>query len=83
MATITGAVVTGPNGQALPADCFGNNLAIICPQCNAAPLLLTARPNQRGSDQAHAVQCGCGATIWMTSAVQDGINVNPVTIAIV
>lgn len=57
MATISGATVTlQSTGGAVRADCFGNNAAVLCPGCSG-PILLIARPNQRGSDAQHPVPC--------------------------
>ncbi len=83
MATITGATVTQHGtGAAVLADCFGNNAAIECPGCHKHPILLTARPNQRGSDDQHKVQCpGCQRASWMLSAVADGVIVSAVVVA--
>ncbi len=81
MATITSAAVVGQNGNAVPADCFGNNAAILCPGCKSVPLLLIARPNQRGSNKEHNVTSKCGMKVWMSSAVDDGIMVYHATIA--
>jgi hypothetical protein len=61
--TITNAAVRiAETGQVLRADCFGNNAAIECPKCCAYPVLLIARPNQRGSSVANpgvCRHCGC------------------------
>jgi hypothetical protein len=81
MATITGATVTQHGtGAAIAADCFGNNAAIQCPGCKY-PILLTARPNQRGSDAQHPVACpSCGRATWMLSSVADGATVTQVVV---
>lgn len=81
MATITGATVNQHGtGAAIAADCFGNNAAIQCSGCKH-PILLTARPNQRGSDAQHPVACpSCGRATWMLSSVADGATVTQVVV---
>jgi len=63
MARITNAMLRiRETGQAIKADCFGNNASIECPGCHNYPILLVALPNQRGcSVQNPAVcrSCGC------------------------
>lgn len=65
MVRITGAKVKLKTGEPVKADCNGNNAAIICPDCKANPVLITARPNQKGSDKQHTAECSCGTNIWM------------------
>lgn len=65
MARITDAKVKLKSGKSVNADCFGNNVAIVCPSCKSNPVLLVALPNQKGSDRDHPAECGCGAEVWM------------------
>ena len=52
-------------GNEIQADPYGNNIAISCLSCNH-PILLTALPNQRGSDEKHPAQCkGCGQLYFL------------------
>jgi hypothetical protein len=66
MATITDAVVrVRETGQGIRADCFGNNAAIECPKCYY-PVLLIARPDQRGSAANNPGICRhCGCRVWV------------------
>jgi hypothetical protein len=60
------------------ADCFSNNAAIKCPGYKD-PILLTTRPNQRGSDAQHPAACpSCGRATWMLSKAADGVTVTQV-----
>ena len=79
MAIITGAlVVREDTGERVPADCHGNNAAVACPECSH-PILLIARADQRGSRQDRRGICqNCAATVWMTSPVDAGVEVNEV-----
>jgi hypothetical protein len=71
MAIITDALVRVDNpdkqiSQTLQADCFGNNAAVECPRCLSYPVLLIARPNQRGSSRANPATCHhCGARVYI------------------
>lgn len=69
---LTGATVTC-RGEWVAADCHGNNAAVGCPACGQRPILLVARPSQRGSDSGHAATChGCNARVWIATPVTDG-----------
>lgn len=67
MPSITDAVVRmAGSGQVLRSDCFGNNAAVECPKCLNYPVLVIARPTQRGSSAANpgrCRRCGCGIYI--------------------
>lgn len=65
MAKVTGAKVKLKTGDPVKADCHGNNAAIICPACRENPVLITARPDQKGSSKQKPTVCSCGANIWM------------------
>jgi hypothetical protein len=80
MAIISDAIVVLPGGTQLSADCWGNNLAVLCPKCRERPVLLTARPGWRGSSAENPSVCGCGARIWMISPTAPGIPVHRVLI---
>ena len=55
----------GSNGREILADPYGNNIAISCESCGT-PILLTALPNQRGSDEKHPAKCrGCGGLYFL------------------
>jgi transcription elongation factor Elf1 len=57
---ITDFLIMDGDGNALPADAFGNNVAFACRGCGH-PVLAIANENQRGSDEAHPTACkGCG-----------------------
>jgi uncharacterized protein YbaR (Trm112 family) len=57
MSKVTNAIVKLDDGHNIEADTFGNNIAIICPNCKSQPILLIARENQRGSSLHHAAIC--------------------------
>jgi hypothetical protein len=67
MTKITDAVVRLiGTGQVLRSDCQGNNAAVECPKCLSYPVLIIARPNQRGSSATkpgRCRRCGCGIFI--------------------
>jgi hypothetical protein len=67
MPTITDAVVRMlGTGQVLRSDCFGNNAAVECPQCLSYPVLIIARPNQRGSSPINPGRCRrCGCSVFI------------------
>jgi hypothetical protein len=57
---ISNFLVMDSEGNEVPADPHGNNLAFVCPVCGA-PVLAVALENQRGSDEEHPALCrGCG-----------------------
>ena len=57
--------MAGSTGREILADAHGNNIAISCESC-ATPVLLTALPNQRGSDEKHPAKCkGCGELYFL------------------
>lgn len=64
MAKITGATVRLKSGDPVKADCYGNNAAIICPVCGKNPVLIIARPDQKGSCKQKPAVCDCGTNIW-------------------
>lgn len=52
-------------GNEISADSHGNNISICCESCGH-PILLTALPNQRGSDEQHPAKCeGCGQLYFL------------------
>jgi hypothetical protein len=67
MTKITDAVVRLiGTGQVLRSDCYGNNAAVECPSCLSYPVLIIARPDQRGSSAikpGRCRRCGCGVFI--------------------
>lgn len=67
MPSITDAVVRMlGTGQVLRSDCFGNNAAVECPKCLGYPVLLIARPNQRGSSPTNPGRCRrCGCSVFI------------------
>ena len=57
---ITGFLIMDGSGAGIPADALGNHIAFCCFACEH-PVLATALPNQRGSDEEHPAKCpGCG-----------------------
>jgi len=74
VAVITGAVVqVAGTGEEVSSDCFGNNAAIECPSCHAHPVLLIARPHQRGSSSSKPAECRkCGARIYIAEDLGAG-----------
>ncbi len=75
MATITDAAVRSvQTGQTLKADCFGNNAAVVCLLCKSQPVLLIARPNQRGNSPENPGVCRqCGCRIYIVDEVNPGV----------
>jgi len=68
MTRVTGAKVKLENGKQVEADAFGNNIAILCPNCNKQPILLIAIKHQKGSDINNpATCCGCGKSYSIIS----------------
>ena len=66
MTTITGFKCIDENGFPILCDAHGNNAAIRCPGCSS-PILIVARENQKGSDEAHTTQCiSCGVVVWVS-----------------
>jgi len=62
---ITDVLVMDGSGEELPADPFGNNLAVSCQVCGH-PILLIALDNQRGSDEDHPATCrSCGQKYFL------------------
>ncbi len=62
---ITDFYAMNDQGEEISADPHGNNIAISCSSCGH-PILLTALPNQRGSDEKHAAKCkGCGQLYFL------------------
>lgn len=58
MARVTDAkIIFQSTGKVLRADCFGNNIAVECPNCSSHPVLLIARPSQRGSSKDNPGLC--------------------------
>ncbi len=65
--------VTGFNawvqGQQVPTDAHGNNVAFLCTTCRG-PVLATLMEHQRGSSASKPTQCGsCGASFWIEAQV--------------
>jgi len=68
MSKVTNAIVKTDDGHKIEADTFGNNIAIICPNCKSQPILLIARENQRGSSLHHAATCSqCQCSYYILS----------------
>ncbi|KGM50719.1 hypothetical protein N800_14605 [Lysobacter daejeonensis GH1-9] len=62
---ITDFLVMDSDGNTIPADPFGNNLAFCCPSCGY-PVLAITLANQRGSDEMHPAICrGCYAAYFL------------------
>ncbi|MCW9095267.1 MAG: hypothetical protein OQJ93_07185 [Ignavibacteriaceae bacterium] len=72
MSIITGSKIKTEDGQDVKADAFGNNIAIICPNCKSFPILLIARANQKGSDLQHSTHCNnCGKSYYIISNLNE------------
>ena len=57
---VTEFLIMDADGNTIPADGFGNNVALSCQDCGY-PLLVTVLANQRGSDESHPATCRkCG-----------------------
>ena len=65
------------SGQAVRADCFGNNAAVECPACLAYPVLLIALKGWRGASSDKPGKCRhCSARIHITDDVaQDELHI--------
>lgn len=62
---ITGFLIMDGDGNEIPADAHGNNVAFSCSGCGH-PVLATALDNQRGSDEDHPTECkGCGRRYFL------------------
>jgi transcription elongation factor Elf1 len=62
---ITDFLVMDGEGEEIPADPFGNNVAFGCVFCGH-PVLATALENQRGCDENHPVPCrSCGTKYFL------------------
>jgi uncharacterized protein YbaR (Trm112 family) len=73
MTRVTGATVKLDDGTQVAADAFGNNIAILCPNCKKQPTLLIALRHQKGSDIEHLAACtACGKRYYIAS----NLNVN-------
>jgi hypothetical protein len=74
MTTITDAQVrVRDTGEVVCSDCFGNNAAIECPSCRSFPVLLIARPNQRGSSARNPGICrNCGTQVHIVDDLEQG-----------
>ena len=58
-------------------------MAILCPACNAHPVLLTARSGWRGSAEDRPAQCGsCKTEVWMISSLDSGVTIHGVELLI-
>ena len=68
MTKVTGATVKLDNGKQIEADAFGNNIAIMCPNCKKQPILLIALKYQKGSDINNPATChACGKSYSIIS----------------
>lgn len=84
MAIVTGAEVWLHDDQQLIADCFGNNVAVLCPQCKKAPVLLIARKHHRGSADENPAKCvGCEAAMYITDKLPPGTKLRVIHVALV
>ena len=62
---ITDFLVMDSNGDEIPADPYGNNIAFDCGICEH-PVLAIALENQRGSDRDHPATCrDCGTAYFL------------------
>ena len=67
---ITGFLILDGEGDEVPADAFGNNVAFSCFDCGH-PVLATALENQRGSDEDHPTRCRrCGFSYFLDVRLQ-------------
>lgn len=68
MTKVTGANVKLEDGKQVEADAFGNNIAILCPNCKKQPILLIALRLQKGSDINNPATCSaCGKSYHIIS----------------
>ena len=68
MTRVTGAIVKLDNGVRVNADTFGNNIAILCPNCKEQPILLITLRHQKGSDINNPSTCSsCGKSYHIIS----------------
>ena len=66
MVTITDFKCIDENGFPILCDAHGNNAAIRCLACSA-PILITFRENQKGSDAEHTTHCiSCDMELWVS-----------------
>ncbi len=56
MAMVTDFRCVDENGQDVPCDAFGNNVALSCPKCGH-PVLAIMREHQRGSAPSNLAAC--------------------------
>ena len=64
---ITDFFILDTNGNEMPADAHGNNLAFNCWSCGH-PVLIVALENQRGFDEEHLAECkgkGCNSRYFL------------------
>jgi hypothetical protein len=85
MAKVTDAQVrVESTGRSVRSDCFGNNAAIECPCCRAYPILLIARPYQRGSSPKNPACCrSCGCRVHIVDEVGTRVRLPVLTIALI
>jgi hypothetical protein len=71
-------------GANVPGVWHGNNAALLCPACNGGAILVTARPNWRGSGPANPVNCpngACNQPLHLVSPVGPGVPILIVGVA--
>lgn len=69
MAIVTDARVFYRKSEIL-ADCWGNNVAILCPVCGVHPVLLIARTHQKGSASDSPRHCrNCRAAVFIKNDI--------------
>ena len=67
MAKITDFDCFAADGRKLKADSFGNNIALVCPDCQEYPVLVIAREHQRGMKEENPAICrGCNSKFIVT-----------------
>lgn len=74
MALVTDPVVKLDSGEILRSDIFGNDIAIICPNCNASPVILVAVRNMKGASLTNPSTCKvCGCMFSIVSDLNNNI----------
>lgn len=72
MTKVTNAIIKTADGQQVKSDAFGNNIAILCPNCSKAPILIIALKNQRGSSSNNPATCKeCGKSFSIISNLNE------------
>ena len=77
---ITNFLVMDTDGDEIPADAHGNNVAFDCMACGH-PILAISLANQRGSDEKHPASCqGCNARYFLDiRPIAEKLYIHPVS----